>query len=86
MIERSRSQEGPYLSLLTSPARGAIAVLRVWGQGAVRAADEVFRPHRGGRLSESPSRRPRVGRGGGVFVGPLWGGGGGGGGGGGDRR
>ncbi|MEW4566650.1 GTPase [Tautonia sp. JC769] len=50
------------MSLLTSPSRGAIAVLRVWGEGAVGAADEVFRPHRGTPLSGSPARRPRVGR------------------------
>ncbi|WP_152052315.1 GTPase [Tautonia marina] len=55
-------RRGPFLSLLTSPARGAIAVLRVWGEGAVEAADRVFRPHRGVRLAESSARRPRVGR------------------------
>ncbi len=37
-------------------------MLRVWGEGAVGAVNEVFRPIRGVSLSKSPSGRPRVGR------------------------
>lgn len=61
-LGRFPSGRGPFVSLLTSEARGAIAVVRVWGEGAVAAADTAFRPHRGPSLSASPAGRPRVGR------------------------
>ncbi len=52
----------PFLSVLTAPGRGAIAVIRVWGPGAVAVADSAFRPVRGRRLAETPPGRLRVGR------------------------
>jgi len=40
--------------VLTPEARGAVAVVRVWGTDALRLVDSVFRPARGGPLSTSP--------------------------------
>ena len=51
-----------FVSRLTSPGRGAIAVLRVWGPNAVEITDAVFRPHRGTRLATTPRGRLRLGR------------------------
>jgi tRNA modification GTPase len=53
---------GPFVSRLTAPGRGAIAVLRVWGQNALEVTDTVFRPIRGARLSRSPRGQLRLGR------------------------
>jgi tRNA modification GTPase len=51
-----------FVSRLTAEGRGAIAVLRLWGPGALEVADTVFRPHRGARLAETRSGRLRLGR------------------------
>ncbi len=48
--------------VLTPEARGALAVIRVWGPRALEIADAVFQPARGLRLSETPRNRPRFGR------------------------
>ncbi len=48
--------------LLTSSARGAIAVVRIRGQGAVDLVDRVFRPNRGRPLGSTPEGRLRLGR------------------------
>lgn len=48
--------------VLTSPARGAIAVVQLRGQGAVELVDRVFRPNRGGPLASTPEGRLRLGR------------------------
>jgi tRNA modification GTPase len=47
---------------MTPTGRGAIGVVQVWGEGAVEAANAVFRPARGARLIETPPGRPRLGR------------------------
>ncbi|QDV37493.1 GTPase [Tautonia plasticadhaerens] len=59
---RVPSGRGPFFSLLTAESRGAIAVIRIWGDGAVAVADAAFRPNRGPSLAASPTGRPRVGR------------------------
>jgi len=48
--------------VLTPDARGAVAVVRIWGPGALDVADRVFRPARGAPLSATPPGRPRFGR------------------------
>lgn len=50
------------MAVLTSPGRGAIGVIRVWGQEAVKAVDAVFRPARGQGLAGTSAGRPRLGR------------------------
>jgi tRNA modification GTPase len=49
-------------TILTPPGRGAVAVVRVWGNDAVRVADAAFRPNQGARLAKAPRGRLRVGR------------------------
>lgn len=51
-----------FVTRLTAPGRGAIAVLRVWGPNAVEITDAVFRPHRGARLTKTPRGQLRLGR------------------------
>jgi tRNA modification GTPase len=48
--------------VLTAEGRGAIAVVRLWGPGALQVADSLFRPHRGGSLASTPAGRLRLGR------------------------
>jgi tRNA modification GTPase len=48
--------------LLTPAARGAVAVLRVWGPKAIEVAGAAFRPARGDALSAADLNRPRLGR------------------------
>ena len=50
------------LAVLTADARGAIAVVRVWGPNALAVTNEVFRPFRGEGLASTPSGKPRYGR------------------------
>ena len=50
------------VTVLTAPARGAIAVILVWGRDAVEVADRAFRPARGARLVETAENAPRFGR------------------------
>jgi tRNA modification GTPase len=52
----------PRFCLLTPEGRAALAVLRLWGRGALEAADAVFRPARGGPLALTPRGRLRLGR------------------------
>ncbi|APW62797.1 GTPase [Paludisphaera borealis] len=52
----------PSVCVLTPRGRGAIGVVRVWGEGALAAASAVFRPARGEGLGTTPRRRPRLGR------------------------
>ena len=52
---------GPWVCVLTPEGRGAIAVARVWGPGAVGVADAAFRPVKGRRLADSPPGMPRFG-------------------------
>ena len=51
-----------YVCILTSASRGALAVISIWGVGAIAIADTVFRPARGSRLARGPWDRPRFGR------------------------
>jgi len=53
---------GPNVCILTPTGRGAVAVARVWGPGALATADAAFRPVRGEGLAATPPRRPRLGR------------------------
>jgi tRNA modification GTPase len=48
--------------VLTSPARGAIAVIRIGGPDGLLVADTVFRPVSGGPLAESATGDLRLGR------------------------
>ncbi len=48
--------------VLTPEARGAVAVVRVWGADALKLVDSVFRPVAGGPLSTSPIGAIRFGR------------------------
>ncbi len=50
-----------YFRVLTAEGRGAIAVVRLWGDGALQVADSLFRPHRGGSLAGTPTGRLRLG-------------------------
>src|SRR5260221_158881 len=52
----------PRVCMLTPDGRGALAVLRVWGAGALELIDAVFRPARGAPLAETPCDRMRFGR------------------------
>jgi tRNA modification GTPase len=52
----------PSCSVLTASGRGAVAVVRVWGPGALALADRAFSPSRGKSLARSPLSRLRVGR------------------------
>jgi tRNA modification GTPase len=47
---------------MTPEGRGAIAVIRVWGDEALAVADRAFRPRTGQPLRDTPPGRPRVGR------------------------
>jgi tRNA modification GTPase len=51
-----------FYRVLTVEGRGAIAVVRLWGTGALQVADSLFRPHRGGSLACTPLGRLRLGR------------------------
>ena len=62
MMATTRGFAPTRVCLLTPEGRGAVAVLRLWGPGALAVADSVFRPSRGVRLAETPPGRPRLGR------------------------
>ena len=53
---------GARLAVLTPDARGAVAVVRVWGPRALGVAGAAFRPARGQPLADTPAGRPRLGR------------------------
>jgi tRNA modification GTPase len=48
-------------AVLTAAGRGAIAVIGLRGPGAPAIADKAFAPRRGGPLSGTPPRSPRLG-------------------------
>jgi tRNA modification GTPase len=52
----------PRVCVLTPEGRGALAVLRLWGPGALAVADATFRPARGRSLASTPPGRLRLGR------------------------
>ena len=52
----------PRVAVLTGEGPGAVAVVRVWGEGALAVADAAFRPHRGAGLATTMPGRPRLGR------------------------
>ena len=52
----------PRMAVLTARSRGAIAVVRAWGVGAVSAVSAAFRPANGRPLAGSSPGRPRLGR------------------------
>ncbi len=52
----------PECAVLTGAGLGAIAVVRVWGEGALALVDRLFRPNAGRGLGVTPERRLRVGR------------------------
>src|SRR5271165_2018053 len=52
----------PQFRLLTAEGRGAIAVVRVWGQGALEMVERVFRPAAKLRLDPGAPGRLRLGR------------------------
>jgi tRNA modification GTPase len=51
-----------FAAVLTPGGKGAIAVVRLWGVGAERVADVVFRPKRGKSLAATQEGKPRLGR------------------------
>ncbi len=56
------SNNGPFFAVLTAAGRGAIAVIRVWGEGAIEAVGLGFRPYTATPLDKDVSGRLRVGR------------------------
>jgi tRNA modification GTPase len=62
MSTLSQEHRGVRVCVRTPRARGAIAVIRVWGPGSVELVDSVFQPERAGSLSETAPGRPRFGR------------------------
>ncbi len=58
----TRSNDGPFFRALTAPGRGAIAVIRVWGAGAIEAVSMGFRANAAMRLEESAPGRLVLGR------------------------
>lgn len=53
---------GPWFAVMTASNRGAIAVIRVWGEDALTVANAAFRPVRGSMLGSSRVNHPRFGR------------------------
>ena len=62
MSTRSRDEPAVRVCVLTPNSRGAIAVVRVWGSGAITLVDRVFQPDRAGPLSKTAAGRIRFGR------------------------
>jgi tRNA modification GTPase len=58
----NRAESGPFVTGLSAPGRGAIAIVRVWGRGALEVVDRAFRPNGRKALIDSPPGRLRVGR------------------------
>ena len=56
------SNGGPSFRVLTAPARGAIAVIRVWGRGAIQAVGSAFRANSEKPLEQSTPGRLLLGR------------------------
>lgn len=56
-------EQKTFVTRLTADAPGAIAVVRLWGPGAVAAADRIFEPKLATRsLAQTQPGRPRLGR------------------------
>jgi tRNA modification GTPase len=53
---------GPFFRELTAAGRGAIAVIRVWGVGAIQAVGSAFRANSGLPLEQSTPGRLLLGR------------------------
>jgi tRNA modification GTPase len=58
----THASAGPFFRVLTAPGRGAIAVIRVWGPGAIQAVDSVFRGNAAMPLERSAPGRLLLGR------------------------
>ena len=58
MSESNRAK----VCVLTGEGRGAISVIKAWGEDAVELTNSVFRPLVGDGLKETPVNRPRFGR------------------------
>ena len=48
-------------ALSTVQGKGAIAVIRMSGLNSIKIADQIFRPAKGGPLSQTPGQRLRFG-------------------------
>lgn len=59
---RDEEATGTQVCVLTPEARGAVAVLRVWGPSALTLVAKLFRPARRRSLATTPPGRPRLGR------------------------
>src|SRR5262249_203543 len=62
MAHQGSSGRSASVCLLTPEARGAVAVVCVWGPDAFQVVDAAFRPARGGRLGEGAVGRRTLGR------------------------
>ncbi len=62
MAATDRETPRAWVCVLTPEARGALAVVRIWGPAAREVADAVFRPARGTRLIDTLPGQPRFGR------------------------
>ncbi len=62
MTSQINSINGPFFKVLTAPGRGAIAIIRVWGPGAIEAVETGFRPNAAVPLYGSASGRLLLGR------------------------
>jgi len=58
----SADRPSAFAAMLTPEGRGAVAVVRIWGPGAVAVADAAFRPRAGRSLAVTPAGRLRVGQ------------------------
>ena len=62
LATQERSKNGPLYTVLTAAGRGAIAVIRIWGEGAIEAVSLGFRPYTATPIDKNASARLRVGR------------------------
>jgi tRNA modification GTPase len=58
----THSSAGPFCRVLTAPGRSAIAVIRVWGAGAIQAVGGAFRANASVPLEQSAPGRLLLGR------------------------
>ena len=58
----AQKSDSPFFNLLTGEGPGAIAVVRVWGTGAIDLVESVFRPGGAAPLSRTRPGRLRLGR------------------------
>jgi tRNA modification GTPase len=59
---QEHANDGPFFTVLSAPGRGAIAVIRVWGKGAIEAVAVGFRANAAVPLLESEPGRLLIGR------------------------